>query len=342
MTVLNVLLVGAGRAGMVHARNFSVGVPGARLIGVADPDPAARQAAVAELACDLALEDPLSAVTRDDVDAVIVAGPTFTHAEVVLQALAAGKHVLSEKPIASSMTEAHAIERAAATADGAFLMAFMRRFDRRLERAAERIAGGDIGTPLHVRSMTRGPGLPPRWAWDVEKSGGLISEVNSHDIDTIRWMSGQEPVRAYARGIAGKRPDLAAEFPGFIDTVTGVLELSEGAIAQFDGACPADYGYDARVEIYGTEGTILVGGPNQDTAVLVRKGGSVTDPVASWRDLFADAYRREDAHFVRVARGDEAPKTTAQDGTATLATALASIRSVATGVPVDVDLDEGR
>lgn len=327
---------------MVHGRNFAVGIPGAEFVGVADPSEDARAAAVSELGCELALDDPIEAVMRDDIDAVVVAGPTFTHAEVVLAALASGKHVLSEKPISSTMAEAHDIARAVEQSEGSYLMAFMRRFDHRLERASERIAMGDIGTPLHVRSMTRGPGLPPRWAWDVERSGGLISEVNSHDIDTIRWLSGQEPVRAFASGIAGKRPDLREEFPGFIDTVTAVLDLDGGAIAQFDGACPADYGYDARVEVYGTEGTILVGGPNQDTAILVKREGSVTDPVVSWRDLFANAYRREDAHFVRVARGEEAPRTSAHDGLVTLATALATIRSVAGGVPVPVNLDEGR
>lgn len=342
MSKMRVLLVGAGRAGMVHARNFAAGIPDASFVGVADPSEEARRAAVAELHCDLSLSDPIAAVRREDIDAVIVATPTFTHAEIVLAALEAGKHVLSEKPMAASMSEAHAIEQAALQSDRLFLMAFMRRFDTRMERAAQRIQAGDIGTPLHVRSMTRGPGLPPRWAWDVEKSGGLISEVNSHDIDTIRWMSGQEPVSVFASGVAGKRPDLAEEFPGFIDTVTATMELDGGAIAQFDGACPADYGYDARVEIYGSEGTILVGGPTQDTAVLVKNGTTVTDSVASWRDLFSNAYQREDSHFIRAARGDEMPRTSARDGIATLATALASIRSIESGKAEKVNMDEGK
>jgi myo-inositol 2-dehydrogenase/D-chiro-inositol 1-dehydrogenase/scyllo-inositol 2-dehydrogenase (NAD+) len=90
-------------------------------------------------------------------------------------------------------------------------------------------------------------------------------------------------------------------------------ELTGGGLAQIDGACPAGYGYDARVEVYGTEGTILVGDPRARSALLVRADGAVVDPVASWRDLFAEAYRAQDAHLVRVAHGD-GPRAGVLDG----------------------------
>ncbi|MFA9429641.1 Gfo/Idh/MocA family oxidoreductase [Egicoccus sp. AB-alg2] len=333
MTALRVVLVGAGRAGMVHGRNFAAGVPGATLIGVADPDRQAREAAAHELGVDRAFADPSEAVTDDRVDAVVIGAPTFTHADTAVAALKAGKHVLCEKPMATTLDEAHAMADAAEQSSAVFLMAFMRRFDAGFRRAAERIAAGDIGKPVLVRSTGRGPGLPPEWAWDTSVSGGLVAEVNSHDIDTIRWLSGQEPTRVFAVGRAAKRPDLAERYPGFVDTLVATLELSDGAMGQFDGACPADYGYDARVEVYGTEGTVLVGGPTSGP-LLVRAGGGEVDPVRSWRTLFADAYREEDRHFVAVARGEEAPLTGASDGVRALATVAAANRSMATGQPV--------
>jgi predicted dehydrogenase len=334
---LRVLLAGAGRAGLVHGRNFARGVSGARLVALADPDPDGLAAAARELGVDRTFADPAGAVTDDGVDAVVIGAPTFAHAEIAVAALRAGKHVLCEKPLASTYAEALAVADAARESTGTFLMGFMRRFDAGFARVAERIAAGDIGEPVLVRSTGRGPGLPPPWAWDTRRSGGLVAEVNSHDIDTIRWLSGQEPERVFAVGRAAKRPDLAREHEGFVDVLAATLELSAGGIAQLDGACPADYGYDARVEVYGTEGTLLVGGPTDRTAVLVRADGAVTDPVRSWRTLFADAYREEDRHFVAVARGEEEPRTRAEDGVRALATVLAANRSMETGSPVRLD-----
>jgi predicted dehydrogenase len=333
-TELGVAVVGAGRAGLVHARNFASGVGGARLVALADPSEETLAAAVAETGAEETYVDPLEAVAADSVDAVVIASPTFTHAELAVAALAAGKHVLCEKPLASTLDEAAAIARAAADSEGAFLMGFMRRFDPTWSSVAARIEGGEIGAPLLVRSTGRGPGLPPDWALDPETSGGLIAEVNSHDLDTIRWLSGQEFETVYAVGRAAKRPDLAERFPGFVDLVLATFELSGGGLAQLDGACPADYGYDARVEVYGSEGVAFAGDPRRGSALLVRRGEAVAEPVLGWRDLFADAYRAEDAHLVAVARGEAEPLTSVEDGVRALEAVFAVNRSLADGAPV--------
>lgn len=334
MTELRVSLIGAGRAGMVHGRSFQAGVPGARLVAVADPSEEAREAARRELGIERTFADPLAAAEDSGTDAVVIATPTFSHAEIAIAALDAGKHVLCEKPLASTLDEAQAMAEAARRAGRVFAMGFMRRFDARFARVAERLAAGDIGQALFIRCTGRGPGLPPPWAWDIARSGGLVAEVNSHDIDTIRWLSGQEAVRVFAVGRAAKRPDLAESHPGFVDLVAATIELSAGGLAQFDGACPADYGYDARVEVYGSEGTLIVGGPVVDTAVLVRRDGVVTDPVTSWRTLFADAYRDEARNFVAACRGAEAARTSVSDGLEALRVVLALNESMASGAPV--------
>jgi predicted dehydrogenase len=331
---VRVAVVGTGRAGLVHARNVAAAVEGARLAALADPSDEALAAAAAETGCDRTFTEPLEAVSADDVDAVVIASPTFTHAELAVAALAAGKHVLCEKPLASTLDEAAAVARAAAESDAKFLMAFMRRFDATWTSVAERIAAGEIGTPLLVRSTGRGPGLPPEWALDPETSGGLVAEVNSHDLDTIRWYSGQEFDTVYAVGRAAKRPDLADRFPGFVDVVVATFELSGGCLAQLDGACPAEYGYDARVEVYGSEGVAFAGDPRRGSALLVRGGEAVSEPVRSWRDLFADAYRAEAAHLVAVARGDVGPRTSVDDGVRALEAVFAVNRSLADGAPV--------
>ncbi|MFP3915722.1 MAG: Gfo/Idh/MocA family oxidoreductase, partial [Actinomycetota bacterium] len=216
-----------------------------------------------------------------------------------------------------------------------FMIGFMRRFDAGFRRVAQRIADGDIGEPLLVRSTTRGPGLPPSWAWDPVGSGGLVAEVNSHDLDTVRWLTGSDLERIHAVGRAGKRPDLAEKHPGFVDLLVITAELSSGAIGQIDGACPATYGYDARVEVYGTEGVVFAGSPVEGP-LLVRAGEARRDPVRAWAELFADAYRAEDIHFVRACRGYDEPSPTVADGVAALEGAFAVNLSVAEGRPVDV------
>jgi predicted dehydrogenase len=334
--LLNVVLVGAGRAGMVHGRNLCGRVKGARLAAIADPSTEALERAGRELGCNQLIEDPVAAVTDDRIDAAVIAGPTFSHASVAVAALGADKHVLCEKPLASTADEASEMLAAERASNASFSMAFMRRFDDRFMRAAERIASGEIGEPLLVRSSGRGPGLPPEWAWDPRRSGGLVAEVNSHDLDTVRWLSGQEFVSVHAFGRAAKRPDIADRYEAFVDVIVASFELTAG-LAQLDGACPADYGYDARVEVYGTEGTLLVGGPVADTAVVVRRDGVVTDPVRSWQGLFHEAYEREDQHFVRVARGEAQPRTTAEDGIRALEGVFAVNLSIAETRVVSLD-----
>lgn len=332
MTV-RVLLAGAGRAGSVHARNFVRGVPGADLVGIADTDEGALDRASAQFQCDLTFSDPLSGVTDERVDAVVIASPTFTHARLAIAALNAGKHVLSEKPLASTIDEARDIAKAVHESGRVFMIGFMRRFDRGFRRAAERIASGDIGQPLLVKSTSRGPGLPPPWAWDPSRSGGLVAEVNSHDLDTIRWLAGSEFETVHALGRAAKRPDLVADHPGFIDLVVVNCEMENGALAQMDGACPADYAYDARAEVYGSEGVLFVGSP-VDGPLLVRRGEARTDPVVSWSELFRNGYWEEDAHFIAACRGDVEATPGIADGVAALEAAIAINRSIASGEKV--------
>jgi predicted dehydrogenase len=333
---LQVLLVGAGRAGLVHGRNLAAGVPGARLAAVADPEPDARARAAAELGCGEANGDPLEAAADDRFDAVIIASPTFTHSGLAVAALRAHKHVLCEKPLASSLAEGREIMQAAEGSRGVFVMGFMRRFDPSFRRAAQRIAKGEIGEPVLVRSVTRGPGLPPEWAWDASRSGGLIAEVNSHDLDSLRWLSGRSLRSAFAVGLAVKRPDIARRYPGFVDVVAAVFELGESCIGELDGACPAGYGYDARAEVYGTDGMVMVGTPAAGSALLVRQDGVVADSVSGWRHLFADAYRAEDSHFVAAARGEEEPATSVDDGYRALQGVVAVNESLRTGARVEI------
>jgi myo-inositol 2-dehydrogenase/D-chiro-inositol 1-dehydrogenase/scyllo-inositol 2-dehydrogenase (NAD+) len=338
---LAVCVVGAGRAGMVHARNYRWNLPRARLTAIVEPDAGTAAAAVGELSLpgDVVFGSLSEALERATIDAVVVTTPTFTHAELVTLAAGAGRHVLCEKPLALTLEECDRIEGAVAEAGVVFEMGFMRRFDPPFVAAERLLREGRIGRPTMIRSLTRGPGLPPPWAQDPRTSNGMLAEVNSHDFDTVRWLMGAEIVSVFARAAALKVPELREQHPDFYDSAAVVLELSSGALAVIEGVCPASYGYDARAEVVGTEGVLAVGGLDGVAVTSVRADSGVQRPTfPSWRDRFQAAYADEDRHFVRrILEGGE-PKTGPLDGRRALEGVLAANQAIRTGQAVSLPL----
>ena len=186
-----------------------------------------------------------------------------------------------------------------------------------------------------IRSLTRGPGLPPPWANDPRTSNGMLAEVNSHDFDTVRWLMGAEIVSVFARAAALKVPELREQHPGFYDSAAVVLELSTGALAVIEGLCPATYGYDARAEVVGTEGVLTVGGLEGVAVSSVRADTGVQRPTfPSWRERFAVAYTDEDRHFVRRILDGGEQRAGSNDGRRALEAVLAANEAIRTGQAV--------
>jgi myo-inositol 2-dehydrogenase/D-chiro-inositol 1-dehydrogenase/scyllo-inositol 2-dehydrogenase (NAD+) len=232
---MRVLLVGAGRAGANHASHL------ASIAGVFDSDVEAARALAERHG---ATAYPSLEAGLDAADAVVISTPTFTHCELAVAAARAGRHVLCEKPMALDETECEAMITAAREAGVVLQIGFMRRFQPEFAEARRRIEAGDIGEPMVLKSLTRGPGLPPPWAWEIERSNGMLAEVNSHDFDSVRWLAGSDIVRVYAEtaNVKGVARGVTAE--SFYDNAVVTLRFASGAIGTIDGTCPADYGYD--------------------------------------------------------------------------------------------------
>ena len=195
---LRLLVVGAGRAGALHAANLSQNTPRAGVIGVVDSDADRAGALAAEVGAGhsgASLDEALAVL---ECDAVVITTPTFLHRDLAVLAARAGRHVFCEKPMALDTAECDQMIDAAAEAGVTLQIGFMRRFQPEFAEARRRIAAGDIGEPMVVKSLTRGPGLPPPWAWSLERSNGLLAEVNSHDFDCVRWLAGSDITRVYA------------------------------------------------------------------------------------------------------------------------------------------------
>lgn len=326
---VGICVIGAGRAGMIHAVNFRSRVPNAQLIAVADPVEAAAQAAYKELEIPKYYLDYKQALENDDIDAVVIVTPTVYHREIAVAAAKAGKHILCEKPMAMEETECDDMLRAAGQHKVKFLMAFMRRFDESFMQAKEAVENGDIGDVVLIKSNTRGPSVPQKWMYDIDKSNGPLAEVNSHDIDTLRWFSGSEFKNVYAIGGNYRCPEARAEFPDFYDNVIMNASFINGMQGTIDGAQGVSYGYDARVEILGTKGCIFLGQVHEKAIAVCNKENGMVRPIMnSWRALFRDAYLAEDIHFTDCVLNDKAPKVTAIDGKMAVRVVKAGNRSI--------------
>ncbi|MCL0065595.1 Gfo/Idh/MocA family oxidoreductase [Dehalococcoidia bacterium] len=336
---VRVCVVGAGRAGAVHAYNFCHNVQGAALTALVDVN----TEAILKLGKDLGVQSCFStleeALSQAEFDAVSIATPTFTHASLVVAAAEEGKHVLCEKPIAMTLDEADQMIEATRKAKVFLQMGFMRRFDPIFATAKERIDAGVIGEPLMIRSLTRGPGLPPPWACQLSSSNGALAEVNSHDFDTIRWLSGSEFQRVYAEVGNLRSPQLKTMYPDFYDNAVVTFRMENGTLAMLDGSCPVGYGYDARAEVLGTRGVMLIG-ELQDKSILscTKEQGVVSSNFPGWRERFRQGYLEEARHFVECITNGQRPKVTGEDGRKALEGVLAANCSIRTHQPVSLPL----
>jgi myo-inositol 2-dehydrogenase/D-chiro-inositol 1-dehydrogenase/scyllo-inositol 2-dehydrogenase (NAD+) len=327
-------VLGAGRVGMVHARNATGSVPAAELACIVDADLEVGRRAGAELGVPV-FTDLGQALSGAEFDGVVIAAPTFVHAELAVLAASAGKHVFCEKPMALTVDECDAMSNAAEKAGVVFQIGFVRRFQPEFVEAKRRIEAGDIGTPMVVKSLTRGPGLPPAWAHDLRRSNGMLAEVNSHDFDCVRWLVSSEIERVYAETANFKGHERGVTAPDFYDNVVVALRFVSGAIGTIDGTCPADYGYDARAEVLGTEGLLVVGENRAVPLLEIRSRGTGEVPTfASWPQRFEPGYREELAAFVRAGTSGRAPVVGARDGRAAVAAVRASNTSWQEGRPV--------
>ena len=331
---IGVCVIGAGRAGMIHARNFARSAPHARLVALCDPHRPSLEAAAAELDVSTLLSDPAEAFADPAVDAVVVVTPTDLHREIVVAAAKAGKHVLCEKPMAMDAQECAQMIDACREAGVKLQIGFMRRFDESYRECFDQLRAGAIGEVSQIKSLTHGPSLPQSWMLDVRKSNGPLAEVSSHDIDTLRWYAQSEITEVYAVAGNYRCRDRAGEFPDFYDTFVMTCRFANGVQGVVDGAVSVGYGYDARTEVLGSDGIVFVGDLRADRVTRHQGGSATARTVQSWRGLFREAYLAEAIGFITAIRDGSEPLVTGEDGLHAVRVVNAGNESIRTGKPV--------
>lgn len=333
---VRVCMIGAGRVGKLHSGTFARHVPDGEVVALVDRDQDVLNETGDEFGIEARFTSLEEALDKVQVEAVVITTPTFTHEQLAVLSAGEGKHVFLEKPMAMNLQECDAIIEACESNGVHLQIGFMRRFDPEFVAAAERIEAGEIGEPMLVKSLTHGPGLPPPWARALRTSNGNLAEVNSHDLDAVRWLMGSDVERIYVEVANFKGDERGVDNEYFYDNMIANLRFQSGGLGSISGVCPCDYGYDARVEIVGKKGIMQIG-QMQGQAVVVcvdRDQGLVTPIYRRWPERFEWAYIREMEHFVETIVSGRKPRVGGEDGRWAVAGVLAGTKSLLEERPV--------
>lgn len=295
MTKIKIGLIGAGRIGKIHADNL-LRHPNVEIAAVSDlfagPE---LEAWAATRGIDLLAQDSNVILQHPEIDAVFICSSTETHVPLIKQAALAGKHIFCEKPISMELKRTEEALDAVRQAGVKLQIGFNRRFDHNFKRVREHVLNGTIGDPHIIKITSRDPSPPPRDY--VKGSGGLFMDMAIHDFDMARFLSGSEVIEVYAQGGVLVDP-MFAEF-GDVDTAVITLKFANGALGVIDNSRKAVYGYDQRVEVFGSKGSVSVTNDHPNSAVVSTEAGISSDkPLHFFLERYTQAYIEETQCFI--------------------------------------------
>jgi myo-inositol 2-dehydrogenase / D-chiro-inositol 1-dehydrogenase len=326
--VFNVAILGAGRIGQIHARNAAA-LPELTLKYVVDPNRAAADALARQTAAEVVDLD--AALGDSSIAGVIVASVTSAHLDQSLLAAAAGKAIFCEKPLDLDLARARAA--APQLSRARMLVGFNRRFDPHFAALKARIDSHVIGKLESLNIVSHDPAPPP--VSYIRTSGGLFKDMAIHDFDMARWLLGEEPTEVYASASCLVDPAIGAA--GDVDTARTLLRTESGRLCVISNTRRSGYGYDQRIEAYGSAGAARADNVLMSTVTTCTEHGSSGDALQNFfLERYAQAYRREMSHFVDIMRDGAVPIAGYRDGVASLVLAEAAALSVKRNAPIRV------
>jgi myo-inositol 2-dehydrogenase/D-chiro-inositol 1-dehydrogenase len=330
---LRIAVIGVGRIGRMHAELLARRIPGATVAAVCDVHAASAHSVGAELGVPVA-ESIEEVLASPDVDAVAICTSTDTHADLIVAAARAGKAIFCEKPVSLDLPQVDRALQAVDEAGVPFQIGFNRRFDPAHASVREAVAAGRVGAPHLVRITSRDPAPPP--IEYVRVSGGIFLDMTIHDFDMARYVTESEVVEVFARGAVRLDPDFADA--GDVDTAMVMLVHENGCLTSIDNSRRAVYGYDQRVEVFGSEGMAATENPLEHSAII-RTSEGTREPTLPYFYLerYTASYVREWEAFVAALANGAPPPVTTSDARAPLVIGLAAWRSVREDRPVRIE-----
>lgn len=327
-------IIGAGRIGKLHAANVMYYMPNAKLKAIADTNLTPEMEAWAKnLGIPHVSKDPEDIFTDPEIQVVMICSSTNTHADFIIRAAAAKKHIFCEKPIDLTTKKVVAALDAVKKAGVQLQVGFNRRFDHNFARIHELVKSGSVGEPQLIKITSRDPAPPPPEY--VAVSGGIFLDMTIHDFDMARFQAGSEVVEVYAKGAVLVDPAIGKA--GDVDTALVTLTFANGALGVIDNSRKAVYGYDQRVEVFGSKGAAVAENDTPSNVKLYSESGVEGDkPLYFFLERYKDAFISEMKAFLDAIEAGKTTPVTGNDGLQDLIIGLAAKKSLAEGRPVKI------
>jgi myo-inositol 2-dehydrogenase/D-chiro-inositol 1-dehydrogenase len=330
MRTITVGVLGAGRIGRLHTENL-FRMQGVRVKTITDPfvdfTSWPPDHVATGLEPELILDDP-------EIEAVLICSPTPTHAPLTEAAARAGKHVFCEKPIDLDPDRIRSTLEAVESAGVKLQVGFNRRFDPTFSRVRKAVTDGDVGDIQIVKITSRDPEAPP--VSYVESSGGIFLDMTIHDFDMVRYLTGGEVEEIHAMGAVLIDPAIGEA--GDVDTAVTSLKMTNGALAVIENSRQAVYGYDQRVEVFGSRGSAEAGNETANRVTLSSADGVSNDtPLYFFLERYQASFVAELEAFFECIREDREPPVGGRDGLMSVLIGLAAGRSLAENRPIPVE-----
>ena len=328
----NLALLGIGRIGRIHLENISR-FPDARVIAAMNPSEGGR-AFARKFNVPLVTDDAMEAICHPDVDAVLICTSTDVHADYVIAAARAGKAIFCEKPLDLSLDKVKQTLAIVEEAGVPLMLAFNQRMDPSFAQVKSAISDGSIGQLRSIHIISRDPAPPP--IPYIKSSGGLFLDMTIHDLDMARFLTKSDVIEVYAKGY--NLVDPAIGEAGDIDTGYLLLTFANQVTVMIENSRQAAYGYDQRLEAFGSKGMVKADNPLLTTTVLSDQVGSHgARTLDFFIDRYTESYVREMRAFLDALQSNSPMPITGQDGLEAMYIALAAKRSMELGRPVRME-----
>lgn len=330
MKKLNVGIIGAGRIGQVHAKSITYHIPQAKIVAISDIYYEGAEKVAESLGIPNAYEDYHEILNNPEIDAVLICSSTDTHADIAVEAAEAGKHIFCEKPVDLTVAKIKKVITAVKKAGVKLQIGFNRRYDHNFAEIKRLANDGKLGKLQTIKITSRDP-EPPSIDY-VKVSGGIFLDMTVHDFDMARFIGG-EVEEVYAN--AAVTVDEAIGEAGDVDTALIALKFKNGAIGVIDNCRKACYGYDQRLEVFGTGGQASAANDTPTNVSYINEKGNTTDkPLYFFLERYMQSFTDEMTEFINAVQNDELTKTTVNDGLEALRLGLAAKLSVKEHRPV--------